>query len=515
MATERTLVSLPVRAVTCLEDRAEVSRQGELPLAPGLNRVRVEGVSLLAVDRSLRVDVEGAKLVDAALTRRWREVPRGGLSADASSLKQRQAALEREAKELGDALAALNRRRELVAAARADVQRDICEWTGAGRAPVSRWKERLESLRQSAEGLDAESLALSQRRAKNQRELSAAQGASALAEQPVQQSECALELTLESTGGPAKVKATYLVPCAVWRPAYRATLTPEALALETFGVVWQSTGEAWDDVALSFSTARPTLGTQPPSLAEDLLVSRPKADHEKKVVEVAVREEVIQTTGEGGTRRAAELPGVDDGGEARLLVAPGRASVPSDGQPHRVPLSTFSARPAQEWLCVPSLSPRINLVVRFSNQAPHVLLAGPVDLVRNGGFTGRGRLDFAGPGETVALAFGSEDGARAVREVESSTEEARITGRKTTRYKISTWLVNASAAPLSVTVEERIPVSEVKDVEVKVIDKETKPAPSQLTDEGVARFTAQVPPNGKRELVFSWDLSASSRVAGL
>jgi uncharacterized protein (TIGR02231 family) len=515
MANERTVASLPVRAVTCLEDRAEVSRLGELSLQPGTNRLRVEGVSLLAVDRSLRVDVEGAKLVDAALVRRWKEVPRGGLPADATELRKRHHALEQQAREISDAVSALNRRRELVAAARSDVQRDICEWTGAGKATPPKWKERLAALRADAEALDAEALSLGQRRTQNQRELVAAQGAMSVAEQPLQQSECALELTLESTGGTAKVKATYLVPCGVWRPAYRATLGADSIGVETFGVVWQSTGEAWDDVALSFSTARPTLGTQPPSLVEDVLYSRPKADHEKKVVEVAVREEVIQTTGEGGKKQAAELPGLDDGGEARLLVAPGRASIPSDGQPHRVPLSTFTAKATLEWLCIPSMSPRINLIARFANQAPHVLLAGPVDLVRNGGFTGRGRFDFAAPGETVALAFGSEDGARAVREVQSATEEARLTGRKTTRYSISTWLVNASAVPLSITVEERIPVSEVKDVEVKVIDKETKPSPNAVSDDGIARFTALVPANGKRELVFKWELSASSRVAGL
>jgi uncharacterized protein (TIGR02231 family) len=513
--TERTVVALPVAEVTVLEDRAEVSRRGSITLQPGLNRLRIEGVSLLAVDRSLRVDVEGAKVVDAALTRRWKEVPPGGLPVDASELKKRHAALEKEVRELADAQGALHRRRELVATARADVQREICERAGSGKAEPQKWKEQLTALRADAEKLDAESLVLNQRRLVNQRELASALGALHVAEQPQQTSECALELTLESTGGTAKVKASYLVPCAVWRPAYRATLGAEAIAVETFGVVWQSTGEAWTEVALSFSTARPTLGTQPPSLSEDVLTSRPKADHEKKVVDVSVREEVIQTTGEGGTRTADELPGVDDGGEARLLVAPGKASIPSDGQPHRVPLSTFNAKATLEWLCIPSLSPRINLVARFTNQAPHVLLAGPVDLVRNGGFTGRGRLDFAAAGETVALAFGSEDGARAVREVLSTVDEARLTGRKTTKYSVSTWLVNASAVPLTVTVEERIPVSEVKDVEVKVNEKDTKPSALSVSEDGIARFSAQVPPNGKKELVFQWELSASSRVAGL
>lgn len=512
---DRQTIELPVRAVTCLEDRAQVTRQGELLLGPGLNRVRVLGVSLSAVDRSLKVDVEGAKLVDAALARRWKEVPRGGLAADASALKQRHFALEEEARVIADASVALERRRGLVAAARADVQREICEWTGFGRAEPPRWTQRLQALRADAEALDQESLALAQRRLSTHQALQEAASALALAEQPEQRRECALELTLDSAGGAARLKASYLVPCALWRPAYRATLAGEALRLETFGVVWQSTGEAWDDVALSFSTARPTLGTQPPGLTEDVLVTRPRSEQERRVVEVSVREQEIQTTGEGGAEPAQGMPGLDDGGEARLLLAPARASVPSDGQPHRVPLSAFSARAALESLCVPALSPRINLVARFANQAPHVLLAGPVDLVKNGGFAGRGRLDFAGQGETVALALGSEDGARAVREVESTTEEARLTGRRTTRYTVSTWLVNASAAPLEVTVEERIPVSEVKDVEVKVIEKDTKPQPLAHSDEGVVRFLARVPPNGKQQLVFKWELSAAAKVAGI
>jgi hypothetical protein len=44
------------------------------------------------------------------------------------------------------------------------------------------------------------------------------------------------------------------------------------------------------------STARPTLGTSPPSLVEDRIATRPKAQQEKRVVQVSLREQV----GEGG-----------------------------------------------------------------------------------------------------------------------------------------------------------------------------------------------------------------------
>lgn len=510
------LLQLPVRKVTCLEDRAEVVRQGECELAPGLNRLRVEGVSVLAVDRSLRVEVEGGRLLGATLARRWKEVPRGGLPQDASELRKRADALGKEAAALADELAALQRRRELIAAARADVVRDINEWTGAGRAVVSKWKERLAAL--SAEGSAADQAATqaADRARVLKRELVAAKEALAASELPERTTEAALEIVVDSTGGKARLSATYLLPCALWRPAYRATLVPGGkVGFEAFAVVWQATGEAWDDVQLAFSTARPTLGTRPPELHDDWLTTRPKLAEEKRVVDVQLREQDIQTTGEGGKVQAQELPGLDDGGEARLLPAPAPARIPSDGQPHRVPLSSFEAPAVLEWLCVPLVSPRVNLVARFPNQAPHVLLAGPVDLLRHGGFSGRTRLGFYGQGETVVLGFGSEDGARAVREATSKTEEARLTGRRTTQNEIVTWLVNASPAALDVVVEERIPVSEVKEVEVRVVEKESRPVPEAVSPDGIARFKVQVPANGRKELKFVWELQAAAKVAGV
>ena len=85
------------------------------------------------------------------------------------------------------------------------------------------------------------------------------------------------------------LRVTYLVPCAVWRPAYRATLKQveggEAVTVECEAVVWQRTEEDWKDVEMAFSTARPTLGASPPRLVEDRLYLRDKTQQEKQVVQ--------------------------------------------------------------------------------------------------------------------------------------------------------------------------------------------------------------------------------------
>ena len=60
----------------------------------------------------------------------------------------------------------------------------------------------------------------------------------------------------------------YAVPGASWAPSYDARLhvAERAVELSYFGLVRNSTGEDWNDVALTLSTARPNLGGGAPEL---------------------------------------------------------------------------------------------------------------------------------------------------------------------------------------------------------------------------------------------------------
>mgnify|MGYP001204867606 CR=1 FL=1 len=508
-------MSFPVSKVVLLEDRAQVERRGEIALPNGIGRIRIEGVSPVAVERSLRVEVPGAKVLEAKIVRAWKEKPKGGLPADASELRKQAHALQKEVAAIGDDAARIAANRELVAKARADLWREIHEATGWGRVDAASWSSQLETLTHTEKTIDEAQREIDARLQLAQRKLAEAKTAQALSEQPDATFTCAIEVTVEASGGASTVRATYLVPCALWRPAYRATLTGETVRLEAEAVVWHHADEEWSDVELQFSTARPTLGTRPPSLTEDVLRLRPKQDVEKKVVSVQVREEVIQTAGEGGTVAAEEMPGLDDGGEAVLLAAPAKASIPSDGQPHRVPLSSFEAKATVERVCPAELTPAVSLVARFPNAGRHVLLAGPVDLLRTSGFIGRGQLKFAGVGETVVLSFGSEDGMRVVRRLEQKTEEARLTGRRTTRNAVKLFVSNASDVATRLVLEERVPVSEVKEVEVQVLARECKPAPSPVSKDGIARIELQCAPGTTQEIDFVWELSAAGKVSGV
>lgn len=507
-------MSLQISSVIVMEDRAQVERRGTVKLGGGVTTVELGAMPLVAVDRSLTVEATGAVVHEARLVRRWKEKAPGGLPADASELRRRIQALVERQYEHDAAVYRLSTRRDALRETREALITSIAARVGFGEADPQQWSAQLEAL--SASQLENEE-ALRQASAASdatKAEVAATRRTLAIVEQRTEDLECVLVATIEGAGDVA-VRVSCLVPCAVWRPAYRATLTGTTVALESEAVVWQRTGEVWADVALSFSTARPTLGTTPPTLTDDWLSLRPKSSREQRQVDVSVREEVIQTAGEGGGGGSDDFPGLDDGGEARLLVAPHRASVPSDGQPHRISLGRFEAQATLELVCPAELSALAFTVARLPNAGSTVLLAGPVDLIRSNGFVGRSQVSFTAPGETLKLSFGSDDGIRVTRVVDERVDEARLTGRRTTKKLITLHVSNAGREAKQLAIDERIYVSEVKEVEVQVLPKDCSPAPSAPSKDGLVRLAVSLGPNEVKKLKFAWEFSAASKVSGV
>lgn len=518
-----TPLTLPVVKVTVLEDRALVERRGEVPLVPGAQRLVISGLSPLAVDRSLQAKLSGGTVSQARVRRAKKPQPPEARREHATELGRRVADLERQERQARADRERLSTRHALLTTAHADVYRAISEQAGSGNARAEEWKQQLDTVRRE---LDASEEALRRAQREEQRLQHQAEEARR-AFSGTQQVEAQLDVHAElevghPAGGTALLSITYLVPCAAWRPAYRATLeaaatgTTPTVRLECEAVVWQRTEEDWKDVELAFSTARPTLGATPPRLETDWLFLRDKTEREKQVVEVAIREEVIQTTGEGAAaKRDDGLPGMDDGGEALTLAAAHRTTVPSDGEPHRVPMFHFTAPAAAELLVCPELSPLAHRVARFDNVGPAVLLAGPVDLVRASGYVGRSQLRFTGKGERVRLGFGSEDSLRVARQTDLQEETGRLTGRKVKTHHVKMFLSNMGAHPATVALEERIPVSEVETVEVTLLKDATKPAPTRVSSEGIARFELTAAPRSQQELTLVYTVSSAAKVAGL
>ncbi|MDT9687547.1 mucoidy inhibitor MuiA family protein [Streptomyces sp. P9(2023)] len=519
MSTAPKPIALPVTAVTCLEDRAHVERTAVLDLAAGVQRLRLGPISALAVDRTVHAELTAdhrATVLDLRIVRDW--TPRGPLpSADDSALRRRVDALEAEGVELERRRDRLRTRLDLLGRLAADLLREVGEGAGFGETDRARWARELDRVDGERDSCGEELRTAEARLKTLATELGETQRAMDLAEDGPTELVGHVELTVESEApGPVGLRLSHLTPCALWRPAYRAVLDGDSLTLETDAMVWQRTGEDWSDVRLTLSTARSARATEPPRLGEDRLTLKDRSAAERRTVEVELREEEI---GALGPAPVLGLPGVDDGGETRVLRAPAPVSVPGDGRAHRIPLSAFTTAARSEYGSAPELSPLVTQVVRFDNASGHVLLAGPVDLVRAGGFSGRGTLDFTALGAPVELAFGSHDDYRVVRQTEESRTSTGLTQRtvvtRSVRLHVSRFSAPGEQGERMVVLRERIPVSEVEAVEVRLHKDACSPPPDAVDAEGIARWTLPLPPGGHRTITLVYELSASSKVTGL
>lgn len=503
-----------VARVLVTEDRAEITRVARVELPAGPARLRLEEVAPVLADRSLAASLRGidgasAEVLGARCERGPRRRPGDAHPDDHAGASERDQAERREARAR---VALLDAEAELAGVAHVASQTlvELAEDAASGRFDAERAAQALDAL-------DARERELGARKARAADELAQARAAlealaRARAASPRDEIAAAVEITADvREGGAFELELRYLVPGACWRPRYVATLSPggDQVRVEAEAAVWQRTGEDWDGVELELSTARPSLGFEPPALVTDVVRTRRR----QAAVVVEQRAVAIEDTGLGAAR-GDEVPGIDDGGEARALRPAGAVTVPSTGRAALVPLFAFESAASLE-RAVTELAPSAILRAELENRAGRPLLAGPVELVRDGGLVGRGKVLFVAPGERFELGFGAEPFVAVDRRVEQREEETGLLSSWRARTTIVTVRVtNQSTEERVIWVRERVPVSEIEKVVIEVDAKETtgKRAPDER---GFLEWRLALAPLAADEVVLTYRTKHHPDVVGL
>ena len=512
-------VDLPIRDVTLMEDRARVTRAGRVRLPAGLATVWVEGVALVAADKTLQGRVRGASdgtaVVAAKIHREHRErqhAPAADLATLCQQIQDLQLELQRAQERQEQCQQDVTRFQDLERRALREIAADAA-W---GKANRPGWETDLQAVRDRETARLAEAVRLRATQRHCQAETERLQAQLAALGHTTREFDCRIEASIDvRTAGEFDLEFEYVVPGACWRPAHTATLkrtkTGMRVEIEAEGCVWQWTGEPWTNVQLCFSTQRPSLGVKPPELDEDLLTVQRKPD--KLVVEA--RDQELQTAGLGRGRQTREMPGIDDGGEALNLRGAAPATVPSDGQPYRVTLFTMASDAETDLVCMPELEEAAILQSTQGNTAKQPLLAGPVDLIRESGKVGRTQLEFVAPGERFKLGWGPDVELRVNRWQEDEAQESSmLSAWEEEKKKVRVRLSNIGAEAKAVKLSERVPVSELQEVEIKAHADET--TDKRTPDEnGLVTWTLKLEPFGRAACDLAYTVRKKKSVEGL
>ena len=527
------VASIPKR-VTFFEDRAEVVRHASVDISSRPEWVQVTGVTPYLDDSSIQAKVEAPARVLAARVRR-RVTLQSDLGREDISAVEEAERRARERVQQADRTAERCRiSRERLAVMFADWGRSLARVpVGAAGGKIDDWRKSYRALEAKlAAALSAEAeAALAQQDARDELSRTSTRLAQVQTTRPVCEAVVEVQIMREpaessATGGPEQgspdsagcdLEIAYRTPCALWRPEHLARLVLDnddakvgTIEITTWATAWQSTGEDWAAIAPCFSTARPAKSASPPLLQPDLIMLRRKSDEERHTVQVESRDQIIAKTESGeGARSVDEMPGVDDGGLPLAFTPDGQVTMPSHGRPFRVEIgrAVLDARIGR--VLLPEAAPVAHYQATATLTGKTPLLAGPVRIVRGSALVGRGRLGYVASGEPFTLGFGLDDNLRLRRTVETRREQSAISGTQRIEHTVRLYLSNLSDAERGVTIQERIPVSEIADVQVALLEAEGF---KHRPDDGFLTAEIVVGPRETRELRLKHEIRAKPNV---
>lgn len=514
-------LSTTLTGVTVYPDRARLVRKGNVSLEPGLHSLEILDLPLQLNPDSARAAARGsarARLLSVQVnTVFYSETP-------AVSTRE----LESQVEALQDAQRALDAQADLLQkqrtnldalAAKSDVYATAL---AAGEMTVQDQLTLLDGLRARAEALDGELRTLAagkrdgERRLKKlQNELNQQHGA-----RPRQRYAAVVELEVLQAGD-LDVELSYQVSRSGWTPLYDLRLIEEAgsssLEVSYLAQVTQNTGEPWDDVSLSLSTARPALAGRLPELdpwyIQPLPPPVPHPAFQTAGSPMPVRAAMKMSAREIDTPSAApeevEAEGitasVDGSGPVVTYQVPGKASVPSDGSPHKVTLARFSLPPELDYVSAPSRVQAAYRRAKVLNDSPYLLLPGTANLFTGDEFIGSTSLELTAPQGEIELYLGVDDRIKVERELKRRDVDKRlIGGKRRTVYGYEIKVENLLSAQARVTLHDQLPVSRHEEIKIRL--ESADPRPTKQTELNLLDWELTLAPKEKRVIRFDFSV---------
>jgi hypothetical protein len=351
------------------------------------------------------------------------------------------------------------------------------------------------------------------------------------ASQTIREAVVFLQKTAEA---PAEIRLNYLVGNCGWSPSYtmRAGGDRKQIRVEYNALIHQLTGEDWNDVELTLSTATPALSASGPGLAPFRVtlsadpgvnpnaanmpaqgdgegqqsqafygrgmsksqVIDQLADLNNKRTEFgaainnasnfadvnrlswdlntfACSVQQLELNGDATTLGVLRSEGADqrDGPSLSYKLGSG-VSLASRSDQQMVRIMQTDMDSQFYHVAVPVLTPYVYREAELKNSSDEDLLAGPMTAYLDGRFVGQGELPTVARGQKFVVGFGANPQLHARRELVNRDDKIQG-GNRETHFKYRLVVENFSSEPTSVRVIDRLPHAENgEDLRVTLLD---------------------------------------------
>ena len=341
-------------------------------------------------------------------------------------------------------------------------------------------------------------------------------------------------------GGKTDIQLHYLVGNATWEPTYnlRATGDLRQVTVEYSALAHQMSGESWDDVQLTLSTAAAQMVADGPSVAP-LFVTLSRSPsrygglaeierrYKQSRTQLRYQQEALQkSTGRdrqidanwemnvaANQAQSLELtaPSADmylvrkvlgeaSGGLSVNYKLEGKVSLASRRESQMVEIKKLTLPSVFYYEAAPLLGEYVYRYAQLTNNSALSLLEGRSNVYLDGDFVGSGTVPMVARGQKLTVGFGIEPQLRAWREFISKKEHVQG-GNRNVVFKYRLVLDNYADKPIVVRAVDRIPVPKA-DIKVTLGDLKDKLSAD-------AEYLRAHRPRG----ILRWDISVPAKSA--
>ena len=341
-------------------------------------------------------------------------------------------------------------------------------------------------------------------------------------ETPNSTSSFSLVIAIEASGsGEFELEISYVVTGASWTPLYdlRVDSASHSVDLSYLAEISQNSGEDWNDVSLTLSTAKPGLGTLPPQLKPWYIDTPPisvavqrnlsRSIHPENEfspeAELAFSLEMTEQNDESEVLIAAETVNgkVSNQGSVVTFKLKNKSNILSDGAPHKTTIFHDDYPCCFDYVTIPRLVSFAYLQANVKNSLNGAtLLPGKANIFRDDVFVGTTQIANTVAGEEFKLNLGIDEGLKIERDlVEHQVDKKLIGNNRKITYTYKLTVTNFLQHETNLRLIEQLPVSRNEQIKVRL--SRTSPQ-IHVNEMGILTWDLMLPPEGKQDIFYQF-----------
>lgn len=498
-------VSPKIVHVTVFTTNAMVKKEGSVSLKKGTHTLSIPGLTPAMINDSLQVKIEGGNVVKI------------------SDVKVEQTYLQKAAHEKVDKLQAkLDQTTALIKTKSDEIA--VINGTGEFLKKISPFPQNQKvspsELESHTEFLEKTLTETYNRIANIEVQIKDLQKEKALVEKelnalktPDQTKTVLIALTSSADLKDQKLEISYMVNNVHWTPLYIVSADSSSGKVEwsNFISLAQASGEEWSDASIEISTAKPFSANAPDPLDGwyiDIYRPLPQTYAKSAYDQLETMERRSSIASMAPESYAAPL--IQQESASFSFILPGKNTVPSDNQPHKVFIASGVKEAKFYYRAVPRLSSFAYLTAILENPFSFPLLAGEMTLLLDGRVVGvRNTSKTLFPEEEVQLSFGADESIKI--EYNQKKKYAKTASKEThVSYSYTHEITNGKNRPIQLSVEDHFPVS--RHEQIKVILNTPQKEVAKLSEEGIITWDLTLNPREKRVLPMQFTVTYPKKI---